>query len=70
MWYLSLGDMDKSIEHNTKALEIRPSFAMGHNNLAVALYHKGEKEMSMQHLREAINMGYPVNPDFIKKFEA
>jgi Tfp pilus assembly protein PilF len=64
--YLSLGEIDKSIEHNGRAVEIHPGFAMAHNNLAVALFHKGESEKARKHVK-AKDSRYPVNIDFLKE---
>ena len=65
--HLSLGDIDKSIEHNTRAVEIKPDFGMAHNNLAVALFHSGNLEAAGKHAKEALSLGYSVHPDFLKQ---
>jgi hypothetical protein len=48
-------------------VEIHPGFAMAHNNLAVALFHKGESERARKHVQEAKRLRYPVNTDFLKE---
>ena len=63
--YLSLGKIDKSIEHNTRATQIKPDFGMAHNNLAVALHQNGDDDGARKHAQEAINLGYPVPREFL-----
>jgi Tfp pilus assembly protein PilF len=67
--YLALGEVDKSIEHNSKAVEISPEFAMAHNNLAVGYYHKGDLDSARKHVQEAMRLGYTVHPGFRKELE-
>jgi Tfp pilus assembly protein PilF len=67
--YLSLNDIDKSIKHFSRAVELDDSFGMAHNNFAVALYHKGDKEKAKLHAYKAKVLGYPVHQDFLKAIE-
>jgi Tfp pilus assembly protein PilF len=64
--YLTLGNIDKSIEHNKQAIRIKPDFGMAHNNLAVALHHNGDGEGAREQARKALDLGYEVNPEFLK----
>ena len=58
-------DFEKSIEHNSKAIEIEPAFGMAHNNLAVALYNADKKDEAKNHVQEALKLGYPVPKEFL-----
>jgi Flp pilus assembly protein TadD len=42
-----------------------PDSALGHNNLAVALYFKGKFADAKIHLDKARELGYSVDPNFV-----
>lgn len=49
-----------------KAIESAPNFADAHYNLSVAYYYTKQYELATKHYREAIRLGYKVNPNFTK----
>jgi tetratricopeptide (TPR) repeat protein len=61
--------VDKAIETNKRLLEVAPSFGLGHNNLAVAYYHKGEYAKASEHVERARELGFEVHPEFLKRLE-
>ena len=67
--FLALGEIDKSIKHNTRAVELDPASGMSHNNLSVAFYHNGDLERARRHAQEAVKLGYKVHPDFLKQLD-
>ena len=64
--YTLEGEKEKSIEAFQKVIEINPDDADAHNNLAVAYYYKGRCDLAKKHCQKAINLGYKVNPKFLK----
>ena len=63
------GISTKPIETNLKLLNLAPTFGLGHNNLAVAYYHKGEHDKAIEHADKAKELGFEVHPDFLKELE-
>ena len=64
------GMIDKSIQTSLKVVELEPSFAIAHNNLAIGYLEKGEKELAKTHCEKAVSLGYEVDPEILKEFEA
>ena len=63
--YLAVGDLDKCVTHNARAIELDPDFGMAYNNLAVSYFHKGDKSKAKEAAAKAQEKGYPVHPDFL-----
>jgi tetratricopeptide (TPR) repeat protein len=61
--------VDKAIETGKKLLKLAPDFELGHNNLASAYYSRGDYEKAIEHLDRAVELGFEVHPDFLKKLE-
>ena len=61
--------VEKSIETNLRALDVEPSFAAAHNNLAIAFLENGDHHSAMEHCDRAIEIGYDVAPEIIKDLE-
>jgi Flp pilus assembly protein TadD len=59
------GEDDRAVAAARKGLELDPDSALGHNNLAVALYFKGNFAEARNHLDKARELGYSVDPNFV-----
>lgn len=59
--------LEESVEASLKALEIRPDFAIAHNNLAVAYLDLGDREKAKEHAELAQQHGYPVHEALLAK---
>ena len=64
--YRKKGMIDEAISEYTKALKINPDYAMTHNNIAMAYYHKKEFGLAIKHCDSAIELGFRVHPNLIK----
>ena len=63
--------VNESIETGLKVIELAPDFAVGYNNLGIAYLEKGLHDLAIQHIDQAVKLGYEVAPeilDEIKKF--
>ena len=62
VYYMSIGEMDKSLKYNKKGLElfkkIKNSFniALALNNIGILYGEMGEYELAVEHLEESINL--------------
>lgn len=66
---LQKGSLAESVEASLKALEIRPDFAIAHNNLAAAYLDLDQKEKAREHVELAQKYGYPVHQDLLDKLD-
>ena len=57
-----LREIDKSILHMNKAIELNPSFALAHGYLGVALAYGGESEAAIAEAQKAIRLS-PHDPE-------
>ena len=57
--------LDKAIKHYRLALKLDNTDAMTHNNLAIALDHKGEFDKSVEHFSRALQLD-PESPEYKK----
>ena len=64
--YSTIGKKDEAIDLYKKAIGINPDYADAHNNLAVAYYHEGQYDLAIEHYDKAIELGYEINPEFLK----
>ena len=60
---------DKAVEAARQAVTIDPDSPMARNNLAVALYFKGEFEDARQNMEKARDLGYSVDSRFAQALE-
>lgn len=58
------GDWEGALKSFTKALEIDPNFATGHNNLGVLYWQAGETKKALEHSKKALEIN-PNNRDAI-----
>ena len=63
------GRLDDSIAAANKALELDPTFAVAHNNLALAYFEKGAYKEAVEHCDKALANGFDVEPEFLKELE-
>ena len=54
-WH-GLGQHAESIEHLRRALELRPNFAVAHNNLGISLRELGQEDEALEHFRRAVEL--------------
>ena len=52
-----------------KAIEIDPTYAVAHNNLAVSYYYKQQYAKAIYHCDKVFELGYRVNPEILKLLE-
>jgi tetratricopeptide (TPR) repeat protein len=64
-----LGRLDESIAAAKEALELDPTFAVAHNNLALAYSEKGAYKEAVEHCDKALEYGFDVAPKFLKDIE-
>jgi tetratricopeptide (TPR) repeat protein len=57
-----LGRIEEAMVHQRRALEIRPDYPMGHNDLGLALAATGRFEEAIAHYRQALET-WPDYPD-------
>ena len=50
-------------------LKLAPSFALGYNNLANVYYLKGDIDRAIESCNKAVDLGFEVHPDFLKKLK-
>jgi len=58
--YGRIGQIDKSIEHSTEALQISPQYDTAHYNLAMGYYSKGDFQKAIEHWRKTLQL----TPDY------
>ncbi|MFX1571468.1 MAG: hypothetical protein ACFFB0_01865 [Promethearchaeota archaeon] len=74
MYYLSIGEMDKSLKYNKKGLELfkkmknNAHIAFLLNNMGILYGEMGEYELALEHLEESINL-YEQNPHSLFNIE-
>ena len=61
--------MDKAIETGKRLVDLADSFGLGHNNLAFAYYSNDEHDKAIEHVDQAMELGFEVHPEFLKKLE-
>ena len=58
-----------AIATGKKLVALAPTFGLAHNNLAFAYYSNGEYNKAVEHIDKAIELGFEVPPEFLKKVE-
>jgi tetratricopeptide (TPR) repeat protein len=66
---LQKGRLAESVEASLKALEVRPDFAVAHNNLAAAYLELDQKDKAKEHAKLAQEQGYPIHQDLLAKLD-
>jgi len=54
--YQRWGDLDKAVEHFSRAIELNPRYAAANHNLANTYFRKKEFEKSIEHYQKAIEL--------------
>jgi len=62
-------DRDEAIALYKKAIKINPNYAAAHNNLALTYYYAEQYDLAIKHYDKAIELGWKINPDFLKRLE-
>lgn len=68
--YLEMGEYKRCIFVAKKLLELEPESGLAHNNIAVAYFYEKEYDKALAHVREAMNRGYPVHPEFFRELNS
>jgi hypothetical protein len=58
--------LDDSIAASQKVLGLAPTFAVAHNNLALAFFEKGDFRAAVFHCDQAGAHGFSVEPRFLE----
>jgi hypothetical protein len=61
--------VDDSIAASKRAIELESSFAVAHNNLALAYFEKEAYKEAIDHCDQALKHGFDVEPEFLKQLE-
>ena len=69
MIYRIKDNRGEAIEMFKKTLEIDPNYARGHYNLAVSYYQDKQYSLAKIHAEKASQLGYKVNPAFLKELQ-
>jgi Flp pilus assembly protein TadD len=56
----------KAVDAARQAVTLEPDSPMARNNLAVALYFKGEFKEAQRNMEKARELGYSVDPRFVE----
>jgi tetratricopeptide (TPR) repeat protein len=64
--FSKIGMTDKAIDRAGRALALKPSLAVAHNNLAYFYYLKQDYGLAIEHCDKAVEGGYPVPEQLIK----
>jgi Flp pilus assembly protein TadD len=67
---IALDRIDEAVETGRKAVSLAPTFGLARNNLAVALYNKGDKAGALEQAMKARAAGHAVSDDFLAKLGA
>ena len=60
----------KAVDAARQAVTLEPDSPMARNNLAVALYFKGDFKEAKRHMEKAQELGYSVDPRFVEALKA
>ena len=61
---------DQAVDAARQAVTLEPDSAMARNNLAVALYFKGDFAEAQRNMEKAKELGYSVDPRFVDALKA
>ena len=64
--YADMGKYEEAIAVYKKALGLNPDYAPSHGKLAIAYYRKKQYDLAIRHCDRAIELGYKVDPEFLK----
>lgn len=65
--YGRLGENDQAISDFTRAVHLDPNYAKAYYNRAIAYFVTGEYSKALEDVNRSKELGYNVNPDFIKR---
>lgn len=68
--YTMLEEDEKAVDAARQAVTLEPDSPMARNNLAVALYFKGDFTESQRNMEKAQELGYSVDPRFVEALQA
>jgi Flp pilus assembly protein TadD len=60
----------KAVDAARQAVTLEPDSPMARNNLAVALYFKGDYQEAQRNMEKAKELGYSVDPRFSEALQA
>jgi len=67
MMYGRLGESDQAISDFTHAVRIDPNYAKAYYNRAITYFVTGEYSKALEDVNRSKELGYNVNPDFIRR---
>ena len=67
--YFMQGRLEESIAASKKVLQMAPTFAVAHNNLALAYFEKGAFLEAVAHCDQARTYGFSVDSRFLQELE-
>ncbi len=67
--YYDIGRKEDAVALFKRAMKINPNYAEAYNNLAIIYYNKKQYSLAVKHCNRAIELGYKVNPEFLKLLE-
>jgi tetratricopeptide (TPR) repeat protein len=67
MMYGRLGENDQAISDFTRAVYLDPNYAKAYYNRAITYFVTGEYFKALEDVTRSKELGYNVNPDFIKR---
>ena len=68
--YTMVSEDVKAVDAARQAVTLEPDSPMARNNLAVALYFKGEYNEAQRNMEKAQELGYSVDPRFVDALKA
>ena len=68
--YTMLEEDEKAVDAARQAVTLEPDSPMARNNLAVALYFKGDFKEAQRNMEKAQELGYSVDPRFVEALQA
>jgi len=67
--YQRMGLKDKAIEDYGKAICLKPDYGHAYNNRAIVYFSMGDVNGARNDVRQALKLGLPVSPDFLRVLE-
>ncbi|MFH1888789.1 MAG: tetratricopeptide repeat protein [Candidatus Omnitrophota bacterium] len=67
--YGNMGEFKEAINSFRKAIAINPKSAPAHNALSAAYYNMKDYSLAIRHADKALELGYPVYPEFLKSLK-
>lgn len=67
--HFQAGRLEDALRFYLKGAEIEPEDGLLHNNIAVVYFRRGDLRNARKHAAEALALGFPVHPDFLRRIE-